>query len=525
MTKTNSVSTDNWQFLKDGGEMGQLIRSFYWDRTVLGSPSQWPQSLKTTLSLILHSKFPMFLWWGPELICFYNDAYRPSLGQEGKHPSILGMSAEKAWPEIWSIIKPMIDQVLEGGEATWSEDQLIPIYRNGRMEDVYWTFSYSPVIDETGKTSGVLVTCNETTRQVHAYQQIEHAKDELEFVIEAAELGTWDLNPHTNKFVGNKRLKSWFGLPPHLEMDLSKAMDIIAKQDRPRVLAAIKEAMTYGSGGNFDIEYTIVHPMHPKPRYVRAKGKTLFNAQQEATRFSGTLQDITEQKIDELRKNDFIGMVSHELKTPLTSLTAIVQLLAAKIKNSEESFIAEALKKANNQAKKMNNIINGFLNISRLESGKIVVHKQSFNLNELINEIIAETKLITPLHPIHFFPYEPVLVNADRDKIGSVISNLLSNAIKYSSPGKRIEVNLTSSDNEVQVSIKDEGIGILSKDIDKLFDRYYRVENHHTLHIAGFGIGLYLSAEIIHRHDGKIWAESEVGVGSTFYFSLPREKN
>src|SRR5688572_19479741 len=120
-------------FLHGGGEMAKLISIKDWSRTPLGEIDTWPQSLRTTLSIILHSKFPMFLFWGPQLICFYNDAYRPSLGKEGKHPVILGIPGVEAWPEIWHIIKPLIDQVMAGGEASWSENQLIPIYRNGKI--------------------------------------------------------------------------------------------------------------------------------------------------------------------------------------------------------------------------------------------------------------------------------------------------------------------------------------------------------------------------------------------------------
>lgn len=155
-----------YPFLSGGGEMGSLMRSKDWSSSLIGTPDTWPQSLRTTLSIILNSKFPMFLFWGPDLICFYNDAYRPSLGNQGKHPNILGSRAEDYWQEIWDVIKPLIDQVLDGGEATWSEDQLIPIYRNGKMEDVYWTFSYSPVNDESGKPAGIFITCNETTQKV-----------------------------------------------------------------------------------------------------------------------------------------------------------------------------------------------------------------------------------------------------------------------------------------------------------------------------------------------------------------------
>src|SRR6478736_6467765 len=167
--KVSSRETSvNYNFLNGGGEAAELIASIDWSQTSLGAIEWWPQSLRTTLSIILHSKFPMFLFWGSDLICFYNDAYRPSLGNDGKHPSAMGSHGEDVWPEIWDIIKPLIDQVLNRGEATWSENQLIPIYRNGKIEDVYWTFSYSPVNDESGEVSGVLVTCNETTEKVMA---------------------------------------------------------------------------------------------------------------------------------------------------------------------------------------------------------------------------------------------------------------------------------------------------------------------------------------------------------------------
>lgn len=166
-------------YLEGGGEMGMLTRSFNWSETTLGTPDQWSQNLLTTVSIILHSKFPMFLWWGTELIQFYNDAYKPSLGNEGKHPKALGQKGEECWPEIWPVIKPLIDQVMAGGEATWNEDKLIPIYRNNRMEDVYWTFCYSRVIDVNGEIGGVLVTCYETTNKVKTTQKIEQNLIEL----------------------------------------------------------------------------------------------------------------------------------------------------------------------------------------------------------------------------------------------------------------------------------------------------------------------------------------------------------
>ncbi|QEM09974.1 PAS domain S-box protein [Mucilaginibacter rubeus] len=232
-------------------------------------------------------------------------------------------------------------------------------------------------------------------------------------------------------------------------------------------------------------------------------------------------RDITEKKQAETRKSDFIGMVSHELKTPLTSLGAIIQVANLKLKNSEDKFLSGAMQKGALQIKRMTNMINGFLNISRLESGKIHIDKQEFDLCELILEAIEETQLIFGSHEIHFDGCPLIRLNADRDKIASVISNFISNAIKYSPKAKDVYVMCKTQDEEVVVSVKDEGMGIEPGDLERIFDRYYRVESNHTRHISGFGIGLYLSSEIIERHGGKVWAESQSGIGSVFHFSLP----
>ena len=159
--------------------MGALTRAFNWEQTPLGMPDRWPQSLRTTVSIVLSSRFPMFLWWGDDLIQFYNDAYRPSLGNDGKHPAALGQKGKDCWPEIWDIIYPLIRTVQQSGEAIWSEDQLIPIYRNGKMEDVYWTFSYSPVPGDTNNIDGILVVCTETTDKILNLKRLEQANKQF----------------------------------------------------------------------------------------------------------------------------------------------------------------------------------------------------------------------------------------------------------------------------------------------------------------------------------------------------------
>jgi two-component system sensor histidine kinase VicK len=652
MPQTDQPAVSYHQYLQGGGEMGELTRRFGWSSTALGSPEQWPQSLLTTISILLNSRFPMFLWWGPDLIQFYNDAYRPSLGNKGKHPLALGQKGEACWPEIWPVIKPLIDQVMAGGESTWSEDQLIPIYRNGHLEDVYWTFSYSRVNDESGKPGGVLVICNETTNKIKTLETIQEsqrlvalAKAEAErqydrlkrFFMEApAGICILDgpdmvfemINPsYQDLFPGRELLgKPLMEALPELQgqsiwgilqdvyyndktfegnglyvplarhpngpvedryfnfvyqtrhninnevngilvfvfevtdiiltrYNLEKAQDTLQSallaaeletfdidlesgtmgwitdfmsglhpEDRDHIREAINNTLNKTvSKGDYDVEYRTLNAEDEKVRWVRAKGKAYFDGDDKAVRLVGVVLDITEQKNDELRKNDFIGMVSHELKTPLTSVNAYIQLLMKKAQKLEDDFMGTALDKVNQQIKRMTAMINGFLNISRLEAGKIHLDKQHFDIELLVKMIIEDVQLTTTSHNIEFSGCKPIIVYADQNKIGAVISNLLSNAIKYSPRGKNIRISCELREDQVKFSIKDEGMGIKPQDIDKLFNRFYRIETKHTENISGFGIGLYLSAEIIHHHNGKIWVESQSGVGSTFYFTLPLE--
>ncbi|RYZ18306.1 MAG: PAS domain-containing protein, partial [Chitinophagaceae bacterium] len=171
-----AITVTTYPFLADGGEMGKRTRELDWSQTPVGPPARWPQSLRTTVSNLLRSQFPMFLWWGSEMTQFYNDAYRPSLGDNGKHPAALGQKGADCWPEIWPIIYPLIEQVRRTGEAVFLEDQLIPIHRNGRLEDVYWTFSYSLVLNDDDQPGGILVTCLETTATVQGRLALEESE-------------------------------------------------------------------------------------------------------------------------------------------------------------------------------------------------------------------------------------------------------------------------------------------------------------------------------------------------------------
>lgn len=453
-------------------------------------------------------------------------------------------------------LEELLQEVYTTGVTFEAKQRRIRLLRNDVEETLYVDFVYQPYRDTQNNIIGVIATAIDVTSPVLARDEVQLlneelaatneelqaaneeqsavneelaalndalkiSQDELELAIAAAGLATWDLNPDTGRFSGNDLTKSWFGLQPEEETDLSRATAIIAENDRESVIRAIKHALEYESGGEYHIDYTIIHPLTNIPRDIRASGKALFDDSKQAIRMSGVMQDITEQKKDEQRKNDFIGIVSHELKTPLTSIKALLQVAALKLKNVDDVFLKGAVEKANIQVKKMETMISGFLNVSRLESGKMQIDKREFNLQELLYENIKETELTLSSHQIRFIPDEPVLIQADQDKISLVVSNLLSNAVKYSPKGRQIEVRCKVSGSEVEVSVKDEGFGIKEEDKKALFERYYRVETSYTKHISGFGIGLYLCAEIVGRHEGRLWVESTEGEGSTFFFSLP----
>ncbi|HXO73641.1 MAG TPA: ATP-binding protein, partial [Puia sp.] len=438
----------------------------------------------------------------------------------GKSADIVGRPYPEALPEFeGQPFFKLLDNVFLTGKSFVGNEVRANVEHNGELKEGYYNFIYQPIKDDQGITNSIICTAVDVTEQVNARKKVERAEESLRMAIEAAELGSYYINAADRIFVASPRLKEFFGFGPDEEVPYEAAINQIHPDYRQAAADLVEAAFT--KGVRFDMEYPVIGYHNGKIRWVRGIGTVQHDSEGKNSYFTGVLHEITEKKQDEIRKSDFIGMVSHELKTPLTSLTAILQLLSRELRNSEDEFITNALNIANVQVKKMNNMINGFLNISRLESGKIHIHSQQFDLEKLIREMINEIALTVTTHTINFMECGPVIVNADRDKIGAVISNLLSNAAKYSPKGKVIDVSCKMEQGQAIVSIKDEGIGINQRDIEKIFDRYYRVETNNTQYISGFGIGLYLSAEIIQRHDGKIWAASEMGQGSTFYFSLP----
>jgi PAS domain S-box-containing protein len=273
--------------------MADLVRSFDWSATSLGPIENWSDTLLTCVNLLLASRHPMFLWWGPDLVQFYNDAYRPSFGV-GKHPRALGQTARECWAEIWDYIEYRTNLVMREGQATWWENQLVPFIRNGRLEEVYWTWSDSPVRDPEGNIVGVLVTCSETTDRVLAERELNRSSERLQLALEAADLGMWSYNPGEDTFTADAAMQRIFGADAPTG-DHEFWQKLLHPDDR----RAAREEFEAALAGlrNYNLEYRVLHP--DGVRWIRSKGKVV-EAEGHSKGMFAIVEDITETKLAEI---------------------------------------------------------------------------------------------------------------------------------------------------------------------------------------------------------------------------------
>jgi len=291
--------------------MGALMRSLDWSTSSLGHPADWPQALRTAVRLILNTRHPMYIWWGRDLTCLYNDAYRPSIGPE-RHPGSLGQPGREVWDEIWHIIGPQIEQVMTGRGATWHENALVPITRNGQREDVYWTYSYGPIDDETAPhgVGGVLVVCTETTQAVMAERRrgeeverqraveeaLRHREEQLRLATDAAEIGLWDIDTRTDTLFWPPRVKGMFGISPDADVSMRDFYAGLHPQDRELISGAFAAALDPARRALYDVEYRTIGKEDGVVRWVAAKGRAIFDANDQCVRVIGTAIDITARK-------------------------------------------------------------------------------------------------------------------------------------------------------------------------------------------------------------------------------------
>jgi PAS domain S-box-containing protein len=296
MLKINRPTSGD--FLAGGGEMGALTRAYDWSANPLGTPETWPQSLRTALRILLNTNHPMFIWWGPKLIQFYNDAYRQTMGPE-RHPSALGQGGRECWAEIWHVIGPQIEQVMSGGGATWHENQLVPVTRHGKLEQVYWTYGYSP-IDEDDGIGGVLVVCRDVTKEHLSAVALREREAELARVQQIGRIGGLEVDLTTG--FRNRRSPEYLlihGLP--LDAANESHEDWVRRihpEDREATEKKFRNAVA-GTVRDYTVRYRIIRPSDGETRWISVKSTIERDEQGRAIRLVGAHTDVTEQVMAE----------------------------------------------------------------------------------------------------------------------------------------------------------------------------------------------------------------------------------
>ncbi|MDP9082116.1 MAG: ATP-binding protein [Bacteroidota bacterium] len=358
-----------------------------------------------------------------------------------------------------------------------------------------------------------------------AERLLAESKERLHFAIESAGIGAWDFNPLTRELIWDNRNRELFGLDPKDTVDFAVFLEHIHPDDRHSVEDAIDKALKGKNSGEFNVEYRTVGKNDQKLRWIKSKGKAYFDENKKATRFIGTVLDVSIEKeleqstLEMLRKKDeFISIASHELKTPVTSLKASLQLLD-RMKNNPSPMMPRFLDQANRSMAKITHLIDELLNVNSMKEGQLRLNKAPFIIATMLDQCCSHVRAAGE-HELVVQGDETLPVNADEDRIEQVVVNLVNNAVKYAPDGKKIYLIIEKDGNSAKISVRDTGEGIPKDKIPHLFDRYYRAD-YGGGQYSGMGLGLYICKEIIKRHGGTIGVDSEIGVGSTFWFTLP----
>jgi PAS domain S-box-containing protein len=566
---SSEASLSEADFIQGGGECGALVREFDWSKTSVGSPQAWPHSLKTSLRTILHSRYPMFIWWGPQLINFYNDGYIPMLGK--RHPAALGKPASTVWAEIWDEVGRQAAIVMHEGTATWNEELLLVMQRHGYTEETYFTFSYSPVFDDQGKIGGIFCPVIEDTervlseRRMRCLRQIAAQTSKARTANEACHAASATLAEHRKDVSfaliyllekdGRAQLITSVGVaagtsqaPEFITPDSTSQpwplRDIL--EGRSTVMQGLDGLGLPGGIWTEPAHTAILLPLskglHERPRGFLVLGASpllqfddkyreffellaggvaasIANAEgyQEEKRRAEALAELDHAK------TAFFSNVSHEFRTPLTLLLGPLEELRAKKGRSFTASDWAQLDLIQRNGLRLLRLVNSLLDFSRIEAGRTQAAYASTDLAALTASLAnafrsviesAGMELIIDCPPLP----EPVYV--DRDMWEKIVLNLVSNAFKFSFEG-RIEVSLHAEDGRAVLRIRDTGTGMPEDQLPHIFERFHRIEGARGRTIEGTGIGLSLVKELIELHQGKIAAQSVLGKGSTFTVEIP----
>ena len=522
----------------DGGVMGLAVRSFDWASTPLGPMATWPQSLRVAVGICLHSRFPMFVWWGSKLINIYNDAYIPVLGK--RHPDALGQPAREIWGEIWDVIGPQADAVMLRGEATWNERAPLLMERNGFTEQTFFNWSYSPICAEKGEVLGLFCACTEETQRVLAEDALRESEARFRQLADAMPQIVWTAGPDGNLDYYNRRWFEYIDVPEYA-LDRATWDRFIHPADLQRVYEAWSASVR--SGDAYQIEFR-VRRADGKFRWFLVRAVAVKDEQGQIIRWLGTCTDIHDEKQLQGRneelleseraarseaerasqmKDEFLATLSHELRTPLNAILGWAQILRAGPADAED--LREGLDTIERNARAQTQIIEDLLDMSRIINGKVRLDVQRIDLAVIVH---AAVNTVKPAADAKGIRIQTILdartgpISGDPNRLQQIFWNLLSNAVKFTPKDGRVQVVLERVDSHVEVRIIDTGEGIKPEFIPHVFGRFRQADATTTRRHGGLGLGLAIVKQLSELHGGTVRVSSAgVGQGATFIVSLP----
>ncbi|MEV6707427.1 SpoIIE family protein phosphatase [Micromonospora wenchangensis] len=537
-----------------GGEMGRRLRGHDWAASPLGSPDTWPAALSHAIGMMLSSRAQIVMFWGPDQLAFYNDAYRPTIGD--KHPVALGRPAREHWAETWDVLGPLLDGVRRSGESYRGENHPFLLDRHGFVERVYFDISYDPIRDDDGSVNGVFCFVNETTGRVVGERRLR-ALAELGSRLGAA--GSMaELGRATAAVLDGHRADVPFALV-HLTDETGRPVPAgVSGIDAARVPAEPPATLARVAAGGVAAEIEVAELLGAVPDDVATRALVLpLTATSEPAGalvvgrsarlpFTDEYRDflgliaaqvsrvVGQQRVYEQEraraaelaaldraKTNFFANVSHEFRTPLTLVLGPLEDMLADPTLSAEHL--DRLTMMHRNALRLLKLVNTVLDFSRLESGRLAAHYQPTDLAAYTSRLASTFRSATEragLRLVVDCPPLPAPVFLDRDMWEKIVFNLLSNALKFTFDGE-IRVRVAAVDGTARLEVTDTGVGIAAEEVPHVFERFHRVPGVRSRTHEGTGIGLALVRELVEMHGGTVAATSRVDHGTTVTVTVP----
>ncbi|MFE9653597.1 SpoIIE family protein phosphatase [Micromonospora sp. NPDC006431] len=533
-----------------GGEMGARLGAFQWSGSPLGTPDSWPPALRHAVSMMLSSRAQIAMFWGEDHRAFYNDAYRPTIGD--KHPAAIGQPAREHWVETWDVLGPLLEGVCRTGEPYRGENHPFVLDRHGFLEDVYFDVSYDPIRDADGTVSGVFCFVNETTGRVLGERRLRALAElgsRLADVQSTAELGR-----SAARVLGAYRPDVPFGAIWLTDGDGTPALAGCTGVDPGRLAGGPPEPAADGTVRAVSVadllgevppdaaDHALVLPLTAtnEPAGVLLLGLArrlpfsddyrdfvdLVAAQISRALGNQRAYEQERARAAELAaldraKTSFFANVSHEFRTPLTLVLGPLEDLLAD--PGLPAAYTERLSMTHRNALRLLKLVNTVLDFSRLESGRLTAHYQPTDLADYTSRLASTFRSATEragLRLVVDCPPLPAPVHLDRDMWEKIVLNLVSNAVKFTFEGE-IRVRVRPGDGVAVLTVADTGVGIAPEELPQVFERFHRVPGVRTRTHEGTGIGLALVRELVEMHGGTVQAHSVVDQGTTFTVTVP----